>query len=124
MASPVDPGLTDGTTQLTAQPLTVLPTSIQHEDAEADDGDVERNLKDKTRDRERAKSKDKSYELPKLGATVLEVPELPINKKYYHPASSHLPLQEGESRILRLDPGNKDDKNISCSFVRASVDRP
>ena len=73
---------------------------------------------------QRAKSKDKSYELPKPGATVPEVPELPINKRYYRPASSHLPLQEGESRILRLDPGNKDDKNISCSFVRASVDRP
>ena len=118
MASPVDP-------RLTAQPLTVLPTSIQHEDAEADDGDVVRNLKDKTRDRERAKSKDKSYELPKPGANFPEVPELRINKKDYRPASSYLPVQECEFRILRLDPGGGgDDKNISCSFVRASVDRP
>jgi hypothetical protein len=123
MASPINPRLTDGNTHLTAQPLTVLPTPMQHEDAEADDGDGERNLKGKTRDRERAKSKDKSHKLPNPGATVPEVPELPINKKDYRPASSYLPLREGEFRILRLNPGENYDKNISCSFVRASVDR-
>jgi hypothetical protein len=67
-------------------------------------------------------SKDKSYELPKSGATVPEVPELRINKKDYRPASSYLPLQEGEFRILQLDPGENDNQNISFSFVIASVE--
>ena len=41
--------------------LSPSPSSLRQfslKDAEADDGDVERNLKDKTRDRERAKSKE------------------------------------------------------------------
>jgi hypothetical protein len=96
---------------------------MQHEDAEAD-SDRERNLKDKTRDRERAKSKGKSHEPAKPGATVTELPELPINKTDYRPASSYLPLQEREFHILRLDPGKTYNKNISCSFARSSADRP
>ena len=81
------------------------------------------NLKDKTRDKERAKRKDKIHEPPKPGATGPEDPKLLVKKEDYRQASSCLPPREGDFRILQLAPGKNDD-NISCSFVSASVDRP
>ena len=44
-----------------------------------------------------------------------------IRKEDVRPASCYQTLAEGEFRILKLAPGKKDDRNISCSFVTASV---
>ena len=53
-----------------------------------------------------------------------ELPKVVIHDdENYRPASVYQPLAEGEFRILKLAPGKKDDKTISCSFVTASVDR-
>jgi hypothetical protein len=41
---PIDPQLTGDTTRLTAPPVIALPTRTQHDDAEADDDEGERNV--------------------------------------------------------------------------------
>jgi len=60
------------------------------------------------------------------GASLLEIPEMAINinKEDRRPAECYKPLKKDEFRILKLAPGKKDDKNISCSLVTAAVDRP
>jgi hypothetical protein len=58
------------------------------------------------------------------GSPVPELPKPTVSKEDWRPASCYQPLGEGEFRILKLAPGKKDDKNISCSFVTASVNRP
>ncbi|PMD49009.1 hypothetical protein L207DRAFT_477718 [Hyaloscypha variabilis F] len=58
------------------------------------------------------------------GAPAPEPPKTSISKEDWRPSSCYQTLGEGEFRILKLAPGKKDDKNISCSFVIASVNKP
>jgi hypothetical protein len=58
------------------------------------------------------------------GDPAPELPKVVINDENYRPSSVYQPLAEGEFRILKLAPGKKDDRIISCSFVTASLDRP
>ena len=52
------------------------------------------------------------------------VPEPPPARKKDHPASVYLPLGESEFRILVLAPGRREDKEVRCSFLTASMSAP
>jgi Heterokaryon incompatibility protein (HET) len=56
------------------------------------------------------------------GDLVIETPKPKINDEDWRPAACYQPLAKGEFRILKLTPGKKDDKIISCSFDTVSVD--
>jgi hypothetical protein len=59
---------------------------------------------------------------PKLAPKFAQL--VPVDDDLQRPASAYLPLREGEFRILRLDPGRKEDKVVVCSFVPVSITRP
>jgi hypothetical protein len=52
------------------------------------------------------------------------VPDPPPARREEPPASAYLPLGEREFRILVLAPGRKEDKEVRCSFLTASMSEP
>jgi hypothetical protein len=90
--------------------------------------DRQKNRARETDDDNSSEASDYNNPLPTMAETIKReqtldpVPKVPLYAPDDQcPASAYLPLAEGEFRILRLAPGRKDDEEVVCSFVTASM---